>query len=742
LTSEPRADYRLDDVGWVQFERLCDELVQLYVGTRQSEWTGRADRSRSMVVDGPLELGEQRFEGPTLVASCWVRPVASRKLTRRETLDRVVSGLFAELPDRARGMVVLTNVEGGEDSVVTLGPRALGAILDAEPTLRRRVPSVLGVRDVDALIPPGVSDASTGDVAAARDLARVFVPTRAYERTLAVLERHHFAVLTGPPEMGKTAIARMIGLALMTEGYELHECIRPDDLWSRLARDRAQVFVADDAFGSTEYRPEAAERWALDLDRILRAMDDRHWLVWTSRPAPLKAGLRRIHREHGVEHWPQPAEVHVGADELDVEEKAQILFRHVVASGEDGDAAIVVQRHGWEIVSHPHFTPERIRRFVAGRLAELAERGSGAALAAAVEAEIREPTTAMATSLRALAPEHRALLVALLDAPPGPVAERDLAHAARRHADSGLPKPPAELVDRLTDHFLRLVAPASVIWVHPSWRDLVIDELARDATARLRFVDRCTIDGLVLALSVGGGTMGERVFPLLVDDGDWDVAANRVHQLARDADDADLHRLFATLTTALDHADARTQTEVEAVAHSALEAARARWAAAPEPAPSSLLEAWADVAGRLAQPPPLPDVTRALIELLPTAPIDVTSPAELNRLDEWLRIAALVRTRAPEVAATIGFPDRFLPVLEDFASSAEVATEWDEPPSELLLQCLDTLDRVVPGMADRIAPSDVRLTGPWPAPRRTPRRPAAGPMPAQAIVTRILADLA
>src|SRR6185503_12786660 len=180
----------------------------------------------------------------------------------------------------------------------------------------------LGVRDVDALIPSGVSDASTGDVAAARDLARVFVPTRAYERTLAVLERHHFAVLTGPPEMGKTAIARMIGLALMTEGYELHECMRPDDLWSRLARDRAQVFVADDAFGSTEYRPEAAERWALDLDRILHAMDDRHWLVWTSRPAPLKAGLRRIHREHGVEHWPRPAEVHVGADELDVEEKA------------------------------------------------------------------------------------------------------------------------------------------------------------------------------------------------------------------------------------------------------------------------------------------------------------------------------------------------------------------------------------------------------------------------------------
>src|SRR4029078_5451711 len=148
-----------------------------------------------------------------------------------------------------------------------------------------------------------------------------FVPTRAYERTLAVLERHHFAVLTGPPEMGKTAIARMIGLALMTEGYELHECMRPDDLWSRLARDRAQVFVADDAFGSTEYRPEAAERWALDLDRILRSMYESRWLLWTSRPAPLKAALRRIHREHCVELFPAPAQVQVDAACLEIAEK-------------------------------------------------------------------------------------------------------------------------------------------------------------------------------------------------------------------------------------------------------------------------------------------------------------------------------------------------------------------------------------------------------------------------------------
>ena len=63
----------------------------------------------------------------------------------------------------------------------------------------------------------------------------------------------------------------------------------------------------------------------------------------------------------------------------------------------------------------------------------------------------------MKTSLAALSPELRELLLAMLDTPPGPTAERDLADALRRHCSSGLPKAPADLVDRLTDHFLRVL---------------------------------------------------------------------------------------------------------------------------------------------------------------------------------------------------------------------------------------------------------------------------------------------
>jgi hypothetical protein len=64
----------------------------------------------------------------------------------------------------------------------------------------------------------------------------------------------------------------------------------------------------------------------------------------------------------------------------------------------------------------------------------------------------------MATSFATLADEHRDLLIAMLDTPPGPVTERDLVAALRRHHDGSLPRPPAELVDRLADHFLRVIS--------------------------------------------------------------------------------------------------------------------------------------------------------------------------------------------------------------------------------------------------------------------------------------------
>ena len=697
------APFRLDELGALQFERLCVELLRLDAGGGESEPWGLS----LLLADGVEVPGGARLEGAALVLVVWLR----RGLSAEEDVDRlraIVSNALASRRERSpRSLLLLTNLPEAAAALpsgvrgAAVGPAELWRLYAATPAARFRVPTALGVTDLDALIPADAARRSTADIAAAVELARVFVPTRAYLETLQVLERHRFAVLTGPPEMGKTAIARVIGLAALTDGWEVHECIRPDELWSLFARDRRQVFVADDAFGSTEYRPEAAERWAVELDGVLRAMDDRHWLVWTSRPAPLRAGLRRIHREHGVERFPQPAEISVDTARLDVAEKALVLFRHAKAASPSRNATELVRAQGWRIVSHPHFTPERIRRFVAGRLRQLADGAPQTDVDAIVAAEIREPTTAMAASYRALAPDHRAVLLALLDAPPGPVPERELAASVRRHSPAGLERPAAEIVDRLADHFLRPLHPMSVTWVHPSWRDLVIDELAQDATARRAFLHACGVHGATLALSTAGGAAGERTLPLLRDDGDWDALADRLAELVPELDAPETTLVLTSLAEArAEAADARA--ELDALTEETLARLARAWSAGPGTVPVGLLAEWLALASGPAQRPELPALDATWIELAPAEPVDLRSAAETNAFDDWLVLAGLLRDHAPDVLARFNFPAAQTATLEAYIFDVErVHRDADLATRETVVRTLHRIARLDPRLAQR-----------------------------------------
>jgi hypothetical protein len=460
--------YALERMGWFHFEQLCAALLELESDVAPLAWSGGSDRCRAVLSGTPLAppLLRRRAPEPVLLLCSWVR--TGRPSGLLASVDRLLEERSEDVAV-AKSLVILSNVErtakletrvrdGLADERVKvriLGRTEIGERLDARPELRRAMPSVLGLRDLDQLIDAEVGARSSLDLGAARALAAVFVPTRAYRRALGVLDAHRFAVLSGPPEMGKTAIARTIALAQLTNGWEAHECIRAEEIWRVFDPDRPQVFVADDAFGSTEYRADAGERWSSEMERILRTLDDRHWLIWTSRPAPLKAGLGRIHRERGAERFPSPGEVLVDASALDVAEKTLILFRHAKAAQLSQELRLWLQGAGAEIVGEPHFTPERIRRLIA-RLKDLTEPEMS--IPGLIRRELTDPTDAMATSFEALEAEHKDLLIAMLDAAPGPVPERELVDALRRHHDGALRKPPVELLDRLSDHFLRTLA--------------------------------------------------------------------------------------------------------------------------------------------------------------------------------------------------------------------------------------------------------------------------------------------
>ena len=757
--------YRLDELGWLQFERLSGLVLAQEAGLADVTWLGRADRGRVALVDERVALPGMRvrLRGPLAIAVIWVRPSESAAERLTQLLDGVTS-VPSELGFWFDRVLVLTNLDRGEAEIllgqrfgeatprfVILGAAELGECLDRHPELRAAMPSTLGLRDIDSLIASDARSRSTLDVVSAQELARVFWPTRAYARARAVLRRHRFIVLTGPPEMGKTAIARMIALAQLTDGWEAHECTSPDQVWRAFDPERRQVFVADDAFGSTEYRPDAAELWARDLGRMLAALDDRHWLIWTSRPAPLKAGLRRVQRERGSEHFPAPGEVLVDASELDLAEKTLILFRHAKAHQSDEAARSLVRSAGVSIVEHPHFTPERIRRLVVERLDALAAVTTLGDVFAVVESELARPTDAMRHSFRALEEEHRELLVALLDAPAGLIDERELTATVRRHHAGGLRRPPSEVIDRLTDHFLR-VTPLGIGWVHPSWRDLVIEELRSDAAARRRFLSACGIYGVLLALSQQGGPAGERALPLLIGDSDWDALGDRLGELLSELDDHDAGRLLLALADALNaKLEPAQRAEAQCLTEYVLGALSRTWHKQPRPVPVFLLDAWYAAHGLRAENVASPPVRLMWLEVHPSREMAFgrLSAQDLQRLDDWLALAQILAVHDPDALERLGFNEEQSLLAHVAVELGEIEEPDLKPVAETLLSRIRELSPLHVGFVRttlvrlRAKPSDDR----WWVPHDIDTPPSREPVTDQRIgftredVGRVLADL-
>ena len=276
-------------------------------------------------------------------------------------------------------------------------------------------------------------------------------------------------------------------------------------------------------------------------------------------------------------------------------------------------------------------------------------------------------------------------------------------------------------------------------WVHPTWRDLVIERLGADPARRRRFLTHCGVHGIVLALSVAGGAGGGRQLPLLVSDADWDAVGDRLHALTPELETRELLELLETLTAMLDELDPATGAgEPPALAGLVLTRTAARWDAAGEPIPLPVLDAWLRLAGRLESPPAPPSLGTTWAELLPARTPDPEDTAEVQRFTDWLILCGLL---APPQLAALGWGPGQMASIADFVDRV-----GGDPPrfaTDAVIQALEATARLHPELGGRAR----RLITMVLAPEMSETHAGEAqrfdePAPAEAFdIDRVLADL-
>jgi hypothetical protein len=211
-----------------------------------------------------------------------------------------------------------------------------------------------------------------------------------------------------------------------------------------------------------------------------------------------------------------------------------------------------------------------------------------------------------------------------------------------------------------------------VTWVHPSWRDLVIEHLSSDDRARAYFLRHCAVNGALLALSSAGGASGERRLPLLRRDTDWDALTDRLYDLAPDLEQAELIGVLEALRSACRGREVvSSRAEVDALARAVLVRLAGVWKRARAPIALPMLEAWLALAQQLSPPPTPPALGLTWAELLPVRAPDFSDRTGLERFADWLTLAELLRSYDPKMLDALGFPGPSLEHCEDFVAALE-----------------------------------------------------------------------
>lgn len=709
--------YKIDELGWYQFEQLIQSVLKAQFGFAIESWGGRGDWGVDAYFEGSLKYPDREIhEGLFIFQMKFVENANSSGAKPEQALLKAVKSEIYKLknhPDyswleKVDHYVLVTNAPVSpafRDEIKIAFNKLFSGVqvhchggidvcdwLDNNPQIRRSFPQLLSLRELDSILNETVNrhilTRSLSAIEEAKEIVPIFMPTEAYRKVWDTLKKHKFVVIDGPPEVGKTAIALIIALVQVLDKWEAIYCKGPEDVLQIYKPKTKQLFITDDAFGRTEYDPERGKLWERELHHLLRGLDNNHWLILTSRKHILERAYKDMDLQDKAKDFPKPGEVVVDATELSMKEKALILYRHAKAENLLDSAKEIVRRHAKSIIYNPNFTPERIRRFVKEELPDINKKRSERCLnkkilANKISNAINNPTDRMIKTHDSLPLSHKWLLASFLAIDESSMWRfngfkklKEIYEQYRSHSPEENLLGFNDVVDELTEAFIKKISIGDKViveWIHPSYRDLVIEKVSNDTKMSKRLLEFGSIDIIKLAISDTGGQEGERRLPLLTSNEQWEIFRERCLELVDEItnDDSIISLLVTLRSSYLNSSEKSTERDkISQISKEILERLNNKWNANEKELTPQILDAYFRLSLIVTPLPSSPNVKcswdSTFKKFKKGIKLSKNSAFDIDLFSPWIELLYIIKNNEPRFLKQVSFTEQYREIIKGF----------------------------------------------------------------------------
>jgi hypothetical protein len=347
----------------------------------------------------------------------------------------------------------------------------------------------------------------------------------------------------------------------------------------------------------------------------------------------------------------------------------------------------LLRDHASTIVYAREFTPERIRRFVHERLPDLTksfkeQRLSRDDLKVQIAEAIRNPTDRMRKTFQKLPIEDKWVLISLFESGARPGIEDVKRVWGIRNSEQK--NRFVTILDELREAFLTVTG-HYVDWIHPSYRDLVIEELAADDALRQRVLSSITLSGLKVAVSDTSGPRGEDKYPLIGSSLDWKLLEEGCVRLLEKASPSMAADALQVLASAAQSAtNPSVRKELAQIIYSVCEAVRTRWDTTDTVFTADQIVSFCQSSLCANRLPGLPRFDRSWVTaeervLRNLSQWEQDGTVDPNVLHEWTHLAIVISQNEPRFLRHRNFPEKYQDAMNRVLAviDAELNSEYD-----------------------------------------------------------------